>query len=242
MSRGEAAPGVLAGRVVLVPGASGGLGSALARACAAADASVVLLGRKPRSLGRLVDAIVRDGGDATALPMDLEGASPDDHLAVANAIDSEFGRLDAIVHCAAHFPGLTPLSHTDPASVARALHVNLTARIWMLQACLPLLARTLGATVVFVQDDVIRPGQAYWGGYGLAHQAQAALVPMLQAEQGGNGIRVLSLAPGPMRTGLRARAFVEEDDRLARDPAIAATRCVELLAGAPVAGEAPAQE
>lgn len=230
MSADAAAPAALAGRVVLVPGASGGLGRAVARACAAAGASVVLLGRKPRKLGRLVDAIVADGGDATAYGMDLEGASPDDHLALANAIEAEFGRLDAIVHCAAHFPGLTPVSHTDPASIARALHVNLTARIWMLQACLPLLQRTPGAAMVFVQDDVIQPGQAYWGGYGLAHQAQAALLPMLQAEQGEKGIRLLSLTPGPMRTGLRSRAFVEEDDRVAQDPAIAAARCVQLLA------------
>lgn len=227
----QAAEGVLHGRVILVTGAGGGLGSAVARACAKAGASVVLLGRKGLKLGRMVDALVRDEGDATAFPMDLEGASPDDHLTLAGAIEQEFGRLDGIVHCAAHFPGLTPLSHADPASVARALHVNLTARIWMVQACLPLLARTPGAAVVFAQDDLDLTRKAYWGGYGLAHQAQAALVPMLAAEQGGKGIRVLALEPGPMRTGLRAKAFVEEDDRVARDPAVAAARCVELLAG-----------
>lgn len=230
MSQAAAVPARLDGRVVLVVGASGGLGSAVATACARAGASVVLVGRKAAKLGRQVDAIVREGGDATALAMDLEGASPDDHLTVANAIEAEYGRLDAIVHCAANFPGLTPLQHTDPAALARALHVNLTARIWMLQACLPLLARTPGAVVVFAQDDVTLTSNAYWGGYGLAHQAQAALVPMLAAEQGAHGVRMLSLEPGPMRTGLRSRAFVEEDDRIARDPALAAARCVELIA------------
>jgi len=224
----------LDGRVVLVTGAHGGLGSAAATACARAGATVVLLGRKVAKLNRLHDAIAAQPGAAAPLlyPMDLEGASPDDHLALATRIDDAFGRLDGLLHCAAAFAGLTPLEQTDPAALARAIHVNLTAPVWLTQACLPLLRRSGDGAVVFALDDPARVGQAYWGGYGLAHLALDGLVGMLQAEQGAGGVRVSGLRPGPMRTPLRARAFVEEDDVAARDPAQFAAACVALLSPA----------
>ena len=216
----------LEGCVVLVTGAHGGLGSAAAQACAAAGATVVLLGRKVPKLNRVHDAIVSRGAPAPLLyPMDLEGASPDDNLALAGRLGDEFGRLDGLLHCAAAFAGLTPLEQTDPAALRRAPD----------------------GAVVFAVDDPARVGRAFWGGYGLAHLGLDGLVPMLQAELG-DAVRVSGIRPGPMRTPLRARAYVEADDRVARDPAGYAGACVELLSSAgagrrgqvwsPVAGEA----
>ena len=220
----------LDGRVVLVTGAHGGLGSAAAMACARAGATLVLSGRKVPKLNRVHDAIAHASGTAPLLyPMDLEGASPDDHLDLARRLGDEFGRLDGLLHCAAWFAGLTPLEQTDPAALARAVHVNLTAPLWLTQACLPLLRRAPDGAVVFAVDDPARVGGAFWGGYGLAHLGLAGLVPMLQAELGAGTVRVAGLRPGPMRTPLRAKAYVEEDDVLARDPALYADACVELL-------------
>lgn len=221
--------GSLAGRVVLVVGAHGGLGGEAARACAAEGASVVALGRNPRKLERLLDAISGAGGDATAYPLDLEGASPDDYAQLAASIEAEFGRLDGVLHCAADFRGLTPLLHTDPAAFARAVHVNLTAPWWLTQACLPLLMRSPDAAVVFATEDLARVGQAYWGGYGVAKHGLAALVGMLHAELAGSSVRISGLQPGPMRTPLRGRAYTEENDTVARIPALEAAHCVELL-------------
>jgi len=223
----------LEGRVVLVAGAHGGLGSAAAIACAKAGATVVLLGRKVPKLNRVHDAAAAQGGPAPLMyPMDLEGASPDDHLQLATRLGEAFGRLDGLLHCAAEFAGLTPLEQTDPAALARAIHVNLTAPIWLTQACLPLLRRSADAAIVFANDDPARVGQAFWGGYGLAHLGRDGLVPMLQAELGSGTVRVSGLRPGPMRTPLRARAYVEEDDVLARDPGQYAVACVSLLSAA----------
>ena len=228
----EVAGPPLAGRVVLVTGAHGGLGSVASRAIARAGATVVLLGRKVPKLNRLYDAIVADGGEALLYPLDLEGAAPDDYAELASRIASELGRLDGLLHCAAEFRGLTPLLHTDPAVFARAIHVNLTAPAWLTQACLPLLLRAADAAVVFTVDDLARVGQAYWGGYGVAEHGLAALVHMLHAEVGNSPVRVAGLTPGPMRTALRAQAYVEEDDQVARDPALYADACVTLLSPA----------
>ena len=222
----------LEGRVVLVSGAAGGLGSAAARACAQAGATVVLLGRKVPRLNRVYDAVAADGPEPMLYPLDLEGAGPDDYAELATRLEAELGRLDGMLHCAAEFRGLTPLLQTDPAAFARAIHVNLTAPWWLSQACLPLLSRSADAALVFVLDDTARVGKANWGGYGVAHHGLAGLVGMLHAELANSTVRVSGLRPGPMRTGLRARAYVEQNDRVARDPAAAAQACVTLLSAA----------
>ncbi len=228
-----AEPRALEGRVVLVVGANGGLGEAASHACAQAGAKLVLLGRRVPKLNRLHAAIAGAGGDGTLYPLDLEGASPDDYAEMAARIASEFGRLDGLLHCAANFRGLTPLALTDPADFARAVHVNLTARWWLTQACLPLLEKSTDAAVVFALDAQAPGARAFWGGYGLAQAAQVALVDMLQAELGPNSpVRVSGLDPGPMRTSLRANAFVAEHDHAAVDPSRSADRCVELLSAA----------
>jgi NAD(P)-dependent dehydrogenase (short-subunit alcohol dehydrogenase family) len=222
----------LAGRVVLVTGAHGGLGSAASRACARAGATVVLLGRRVRNLERLHDAIAAEAAAPVLYPLDLEGATPDDFAELAQRIGDAYGRLDGLLHCAAEFRGLTPLEHTDPAMFARAVHVGLTAPWWLTQACLPVLRKAADPSVVFVVDDPGRVSNAYWGGYGVAQHGLRALVPMLHAEQGTGPLRIAGLQPGPMRTPLRAKAFVDDLDRDARDPSIAAEACVELLSAA----------
>ncbi len=219
----------LEGRVILVAGAAGGLGSAASVACAEAGATLVLLGRKVAPLNRVYDAIKAVGAEPVLYPLDLEGASPDDYDQLAQSIEDEFGRLDGLLHCAAEFKGLTPLLHTDPADFARAIHVDLTARWWLTQACLPLLSKSDAGAVVFALDDPARTDGAFWGGYGVAQSAQATLVSMLQAELGEHGPRVSGLRPGPMRTALRARAFQPNTDLKAKPASDYAAACVELL-------------
>ncbi|BCT92977.1 short-chain dehydrogenase [Lysobacter helvus] len=232
---GESTHAPLAGRVVLIAGAHGGLGTAASMACARAGATVVLLGRRVRNLERLHDAIAKDPQVASApvlYPLDLEGATPDDYAELAQRIGDAYGRLDGLLHCAAEFRGLTPLEHTDPATFARALHIGLTAPWWLTQALLPVLRKSDDPAVVFVVDDAARVSQAYWGGYGLAQHGRGALVGMLHAELAGTPIRVSGLQPGPMRTALRAKAYVDDQDLDARDPALAAAACVALLSPA----------
>lgn len=232
---GGGAAGTLEGRVVLVTGAAGGLGSAAALAAAQAGATVVLLGRKPARLERLYDRIAAIGPEPVIYPLDLAGATPEDYAVMADRIGEQLGQLDGVLHCAADFPGLTPFEHADPAVMARVLHVNLTARAWLSQACLPLLRRSADAALVFVLDDPARVGQAYWGAYGAAQHAQRGLLASLHGETAAGPVRVSALQPGPMRTALRARAYTHEEDREAVDAQRYAGPCVTLLGAAGVA-------
>ncbi|WP_313494945.1 SDR family NAD(P)-dependent oxidoreductase [Pseudoxanthomonas mexicana] len=226
------APRALDQRVILVSGAHGGLGSAAAAACARAGATVVLLGRKLPKLNRVYDAVAQAGAEPLLYPLDLEGASPDDYAELADRLRSELGHLDGVLHCAVEFKGLTPLEHTDPAAFARVMHVNLTAPWWLSQACLPLLRQAQDAALVFALDDLERVGQPYWGAYGIAQHGLAAMVGMLHAELASSSVRVSALQPGPMRTGLRSRAYADDNDLQAREATDYADACVTLLSSA----------
>lgn len=219
----------LLGRVILVTGAHGGLGAEAAKACAQAGATMVLLGRKVPKLGRVYDAIKAIGSEPALYPMDLAGADPADFEALADTIHRQLGRLDGVLHCAADFAGLTPLENTPPEHFARQLQVNLTARWFLTQACLPLLRKAEDSAVVFVLDDLERATRAYWGAYGITQSATLALMRMLHDEVEASPVRVSALQPGPMRTSLRSRAFVDESALRVPGPEAYAAACVHLL-------------
>lgn len=217
-------------RVVLVTGATGGLGRATSLAAAAAGATVVLLGRKVRALESVYDEIERLGAPQPAVyPMDLAGAAPRDYAEMAAAIERECGRLDGIVHAAAHFETLQPFDQQAPEEWARNLQVNLTAPFLTTQACLPLMRRADDAAIVFVLDDPERMGKAFWGGYGVSKHALADLASIVHEETENSRVRTHGLLPAPMRTVLRRAAYYGEDTQSLPEPDVTARFAVGLL-------------
>lgn len=234
MSMGASTPeqAALAGRVILVAGANGALGESVARACVSAGANVVLLGRRVPRLQRLHDALVAMGSQPAIYPLDLLGASAADYAQMAARIGEACGRLDGIVHAAAEFQGLTPLANTEPVEFAQALHVNVTAPFALTQACLPMLRRAADSAVVFVLDDPARVGRAYWGGYGVSKFALRGMMQVWADELENSPVRVSALQPGPMQTGLRAKAFMTEPPGTWPPADAYAGACVHLLSPA----------
>ena len=217
-------------RVVLVTGATGGLGRATSLAAAAAGATVVLLGRKVRPLEALYDDIERLGAAQPAVyPMDLAGATPRDYADLAASIERECGRLDGVVHAAAHFDGLQPFDQQKPEEWMRTQQVNVTAPFQLTQACMPLLRQRDDAAIVFVLDDPLRTGKAFWGGYGVAKHALAGLASIVHEETENSRVRTHALLPGPMRTVLRRAAYYGEDTLMHPEPDHAAGFVVWLL-------------
>ena len=221
----------LDGRVVLVTGATGGLGRETSLAAARAGATVVLLGRKVRALEVLYDDIDKMGAPKPALyPMDLAGAVAKDYFDLAAALERECGRLDGIVHAAVHFDSLQPFDQQSAQEWARAQQVNVTAPFLISQACLPLLKQADDAAIVFVLDDVARVGNAFWGGYGVSKHALAGLASIVHEETESSNVRTHAILPGPMRTALRRAAYYGEDTMGHPDPSHAAEAIVRLLA------------
>lgn len=227
----QPAADTLAGRVVLVTGAYGGLGAAVARAATRAGATVVITGKRKRLLEKLHDAMSDEGlAEPVLHPLDMEAATPKEYASLADGVERDFGRLDGIVHCAASFAGLTPLAMHRPDDWLRAMHVNVNAPFALTQACLPLLSRAGDSAVVFVLDDPALVQRAHWGGYGVSKAALERLVAILHEETDESALRVHAMLPGPMRTAVRRLAYFGEDIMQQPLPDAAAAAAVYLLA------------
>jgi NAD(P)-dependent dehydrogenase (short-subunit alcohol dehydrogenase family) len=205
-------PGLLTDRVVLVTGASGGLGGALASAAAALGARVILSGRNVRKLETLYDAIIAAGAPRpTIAPLDLERADASHYGALADAVRNEFGRLDGLVHAAGVLGELAPVEHYDVVKWLKVMHVNVNAAFIVTQALLPLLRLSPDASVVFTTSGVSARGRAYWGAYAASKFALEGLMQVLADETDSvTRIRVNSVNPGRMRTPMRAAAYPGE--------------------------------
>lgn len=216
----QPAADLLQNRVILVTGAGAGIGRAVARRLAAHGATVILLGRTIRKLEQIYDEIEQAGAPKPAIyPMNLEGAIPRDYADLARVLESEFGRLDGLLHNAALFEGLTPLANYDIELWYRILQVNLNAPFLLTQALLGLLNRSADASVVFTADRVGADGKAYWGAYAVAKGGTETLLKMLASELETNTpIRVNGIDPGQVRTGLTLRAYPGRDPEEWADP------------------------
>ncbi|MGH8504632.1 MAG: SDR family NAD(P)-dependent oxidoreductase [Stenotrophobium sp.] len=200
---------LLKDRVILVTGASGGLGRATALACAAHGATVILLGRTVAKLEKIYDEIEQAGSATPAIyPMNLAGAAWADYSELAGIIEKQFGRLDGIVHCAAHFKSFTPVHDIEPRDWVESLQVNLTAAFSLTRHCLPLLRAGNNASVIFITDAAGRTPQAYKGIYGISKAALESMAMMWAQElESVSQVRINTCNPGPMRTPHRIKGF-----------------------------------
>jgi NAD(P)-dependent dehydrogenase (short-subunit alcohol dehydrogenase family) len=225
------AAALLAGRVMLITGAAGGLGRATAVACARAGATVLLADRKARALEPVYDEIVAlpNAQQPVLQPMDLQGASPLEYQGFAESVERQLGRLDGVVHAAVKCEGLTPLGMLSPEEWIGTLHVDLSAPFLLTQACMPLLLKREDSAVIFVLDDPERMGRAHWGAYGVAKAGLQGLASILHEETDETPLRVHALLPAPMRTALRRTVWAGEDPASVAMPDAAARAVVYLL-------------
>ncbi len=210
---------LLKDRIILVTGAGDGIGRAAARAFAAHGATVVLLGKTVAKLEAVYDEIEAAGGPTPAIyPMHLEGATVHDYQELANVIGGNFGRIDGILHNAALLPYLSRIKDYEPEDWFKVMQVNVNAPYLITQACLPLLANSADASVVFTTDEAGRAGKAFWGAYGVSKFAIEGLTQTLAAELENSAIRVNCIDPGPTRTAMRRRVFPGEDETRLKAP------------------------
>ena len=219
-------------RTVLITGAGDGLGKATALAAAQAGATVILLGRTIKKLEATYDAIEKAGGRQPGIvPMNLNGASWNEHLQLADTLQTEFGRLDALVHCAVHFTGFMPLADMPPKDWMDGLQTNLTAAYVLTRACLPLLAVADAGRVIFASDTAGQSPRPYHGIYGITKAALEAMSTGWAQELAVTHprLRLETFQPGAMRTGLRLKGYAGEGLHETPPPDAAAQRLVQRL-------------
>ncbi|HNB19239.1 MAG TPA: YciK family oxidoreductase, partial [Agitococcus sp.] len=165
----QATKDLLKDKVILVTGASDGIGRVAAKTYAKHGATVILLGRDLKKLEQVYDEIEADGGAQPAIiPMNFSSAIPTEYEQLAINIEQEFGRLDGILHSAGILGDLTPLEMYDPNTWDEVMKVNLRAPFMLTQHLLPLLKRAPEASVIFMSSSVGRKARAFWGAYAVA--------------------------------------------------------------------------
>ena len=208
----QAPADILKNRVILVTGAGQGLGRAAALAFAKHGATVILHGRKVNKLEAVYDEIEKAAYPRPVIfPLDFETASGKDFEALAQAIKSQLGRLDGILHSAAHLNGLSPLAQQTLEQWLKVLRVNLAAPFALNRACLSLLKAAADASVIVTCETHGHKPKAYWGGFAVAKNALEAYLK-IQAEEWEMlpSLRINGVIPGPVASPQRAKTHPGE--------------------------------
>lgn len=203
----QPAPDLLKNRVILVTGASSGLGRLTSLAYARHGATVALLARDEARLEQVYDEILAAGGPEPAIfPFDLAKADDRGMENLAGAIAHHLQRLDGVLHCAYAFNNLSLLHIQTMQQWHTLLQVNLIAAFGLTSACLPYLKNSPDASVIFTGDTHGHQPAAYWGGYAVAKAGLETLVKIWAAElEQYSHIRMNALLPGAVATSLLAR-------------------------------------
>ncbi|MFC3625919.1 SDR family oxidoreductase [Vogesella amnigena] len=203
----------LAGRVILVTGATQGVGRDTALTAARHGATVVLLARSVRGLEKVYDEIVAQGSpEPVAIPLDLLEASDDAFNTLAYQIKHAVGRLDGIVHCAQHFFALSPLTDQRIDEWMNQYRINTVAPFALTRACLPLLKAADDASVVFVGETHGQQPGPFWGAFGASKAGLNYLMQVAASEWDVYpNLRVNLLVPGPINSPFRTRTHPGED-------------------------------
>jgi NAD(P)-dependent dehydrogenase (short-subunit alcohol dehydrogenase family) len=222
----------LTGKTILITGAVGGLGSALALRCAEIGAELVLLDKNRSGLSLLSDKITDKGWMSPGLyPMDLAGAGTDDFNDLVDTITSEFGGLHALVHCALDFHSLQPLEQIQPQEWLKSMQVNVNAPWLLTCSLLPLLKQSECGKLIFLLDDIEKVTGAFWGSYGIGKAALIGLVKQFSDTLSHTSVCVHGIIPGPMRTSFRSKVYHAENPLDQPDPAIVASKIASILSG-----------
>jgi len=200
----------MSGKIVLVTGASRGLGRATALALAKQGCHIIATARTQGGLEELDDEIKAAGSSATLVPIDITDYAGIDRLGAA--IFERWKKLDILIGNAGVLGKLTPVAHLDPKVWDEALAVNVTANYRLLRSMDPLLRMSEAGRAVFVTSGAAHKSPAYWGAYSTTKAALEALVKTYAAEQANTSkVRANLFSPGPTRTAMRAKAMPGED-------------------------------
>ena len=188
----------LDGKVIIVTGASRGIGAAAAASLAKAGATVVLTARDAALTQQVADAI---GEAASARTCDVF-----DYAAFATLVadtKARFGRLDALINNAGVIEPIASIADSDPAAWGRNVAINLTGAYHAIRAVLPGMLADGGGTIVNVSSGAaIRPLEG-WSAYCSAKAGLHMLTRAVALETAEKGIRVFGFQPGTTDTDMQ---------------------------------------
>ncbi|MGI9273126.1 MAG: YciK family oxidoreductase [Woeseiaceae bacterium] len=211
---------LLQDRIILVTGASDGIGRALALRAAELGGQIILHGRNVSKLEKVYDEIeaLESAPRPSIAVVDLATANNVAYESLADNLAEEFGRLDGLVHNASIIGDRFSIEQYDAVQWQRVLHVNLTAAFALTQVLLPMMQQAEDPSIIFTSSSVGRVGRAFWGAYAVSKFATEGLSQVLADEHRQGKLRVNCINPGATRTNMRLEAFPAEDRDLLKRP------------------------
>ena len=188
------------GRVVVITGASRGIGAAAARVFAAAGWHVALLARTETEISALAEEI---GGDALAVHCDV--GNWESVRAAVSSVLARFGRLDAFIGNAGVIEPIARIEALDPAAFSAAVDINLKGVLYGMRAALPVMKAAGGGTIITVSSGAAHNPLEGWAAYCAAKAGAAMLTRAAHLEEGLNGLRIMGLSPGTVATDMQVR-------------------------------------
>ena len=211
---------LLQNRIILVTGASVGIGREAALTYAEYGASVILTGRNEEKLKGVAQEIEAAGGiPARWYTLDLLTCTPASCHELAHRISTHYPRLDGVLHNAGLLGEVRPMDEQDPEIWQEVMQVNVNGTFFLTQALLPLLLKSDSGSLVFTSSSVGREGRANWGAYAVSKFATEGMMQVLAEEYQSRHLRVNCINPGGTRTKMRASAFPTEDPQKLKTPA-----------------------
>ncbi|ADF61293.1 YciK family oxidoreductase [Enterobacter cloacae] len=211
---------LLQNRIILVTGASDGIGREAALTYADYGASVILIGRNEEKLKGVAQEIDAAGGiPARWYTLDLLTCTPETCQELAHRISTHYPRLDGVLHNAGLLGEVRPMDEQDPEIWQQVMQVNINGTFFLTQALLPLLLTSDSGSLVFTSSSVGREGRANWGAYAVSKFATEGMMQVLAEEYQSRHLRVNCINPGGTRTKMRASAFPTEDPQKLKTPA-----------------------
>ena len=211
---------LLQNRIILVTGASDGIGREAALTYADYGASVILIGRNEEKLKGVAQEIDAAGGiPARWYTLDLLTCTPETCQELAHRISTHYPRLDGVLHNAGLLGEVRPMEEQAPEIWQQVMQVNINGTFFLTQALLPLLLKSDSGSLVFTSSSVGREGRANWGAYAVSKFATEGMMQVLAEEYQSRHLRVNCINPGGTRTKMRASAFPTEDPQKLKTPA-----------------------
>jgi len=211
---------LLQNRIILVTGASDGIGREAALTYARYGASVVLLGRNEDKLRSVADEIAEIcSTPARWYILDLLSCTQESCCELAQHISRDYPRLDGVLHNAGLLGEVRPMDEQNAEIWQQVMQVNINGTFFLTQALLPLLLKSDSGSLVFTSSSVGRQGRANWGAYAVSKFATEGMMQVLAEEYQSRHLRVNCINPGGTRTKMRANAFPSEDPQKLKTPA-----------------------
>ncbi len=199
----------LTNKVILITGASRGIGRSVALNCAKAGAEVIITGRTMGALEELDDEISQTGGKATIVELDQTDTAAMARL--GKAITTRWSRLDGFVANAGQLGQMAPMPHIESEIFEKTIMVNLTSVWYQIVAFDGLLRSSEAGRAVLVSSGAAHGARAYWGAYAVSKAGLESMAKAWAAESEKTALRINLIDPGATRTAMRAAAYPGED-------------------------------